>query len=154
MQESSQQKEKRNEGRHYRNCAKHQNEMSCLCLVTRVTFCKRQYTAKKMALCVWFLWWVQWAQHCCHWWKNIKSLLSKKKKQEKKEQNGKIIYIGNSLKNSRITPTGEKSPEHALQKKNEAEDDRRHLLSTVATDYPYHVLQKVFHCSSKTVTTA
>ena len=78
----------------------------------------------------------------------------RKKKQEKKEQNGKIIYIGNSLKNSRITPTGEKSPEHALQKKNEAEDDRRHLLSTVATDYPYHVLQKVFHCSSKTVTTA
>ena len=78
----------------------------------------------------------------------------KEKKQEKKEQNGKIIYIGNSLKNSRITPTGEKSPEHALQKKNEAQDDRRHLLSTVATDYPYHVLQKVFHCSSKTVTTA
>ena len=78
----------------------------------------------------------------------------KEKKTRKKEQNGKIIYIGNSLKNSRITPTGEKSPEHALQKKNEAEDDRRHLLSTVATDYPYHVLQKVFHCSSKTVTTA
>ena len=82
------------------------------------------------------------------------SAVKEKKKQEKKEQNGKIIYIGNSLKNSRITPTGEKSPEHALQKKNEAEDDRRHLLSTVATDYPYHVLQKVFHCSSKTVTTA
>ena len=82
------------------------------------------------------------------------SAVKEKKKQEKKEQNGKIIYIGNSLKNSRITPTGEKSPEHALQKKNEAQDDRRHLLSTVATDYPYHVLQKVFHCSSKTVTTA
>ena len=47
MKESSLQKEKRNEGRHYRNCAKHRNEMSCLCLVTRVTFCKRQYTAKK-----------------------------------------------------------------------------------------------------------
>ena len=78
----------------------------------------------------------------------------KEKKTRKKEQNGKIIYIGNSLKNSRITPTGEKTPEHALQKKNEAEDDRRHLLSTVATDYPYHVLQEVFHCSSKTVTTA
>ena len=82
------------------------------------------------------------------------SAVKEKKKQEKKEQNGKIIYIGNSLKNSRITPTGEKSPEHALQKKNEAEDDRRHLLSTVAKDYPYLVLQEVFHCSSKTVTTA
>ncbi|CAH3027928.1 unnamed protein product, partial [Porites evermanni] len=78
----------------------------------------------------------------------------KEKKTRKKEQNGKIIYISNSLKNSRITPTGEKTPEHALQKKNEVEDDRRHLLSTVATDYPYHVLQELFHCSSKTVTTA
>ena len=129
--------------------------MSCLCLVTRVTFCKRQYTAKKNgtlrlvslvgSVGPTLLSLVKEYQE---------SAVKEKKKQEKKEQNGKIIYIGNSLKNSRITPTGEKSPEHALQKKNEAEDDRRHLLSTVATDYPYHVLQKVFHCSSKTVTTA
>ena len=39
--------------------------------------------SKKMALYVWLLWWVQWAQHCCHWWKNIKSLLSKKKNKKK-----------------------------------------------------------------------
>ena len=42
----------------------------------------------------------------------------KEKKTRKKEQNGKIMYISNSLKNSRITPTREKTTEHALQKQN------------------------------------
>ena len=153
MKESSLQKEKRNEGRHYRNCAKHQNEMSCLCLVTRVTFCKRQYTAKKWHSTFGFSGGFS-GPNIAVTGERISRVCCRRKKTRKKEQNGKIIYIGNSLKNSSITPTGEKTPEHALQKKNEAEDDRRHLLSTVAKDYSYLVLQEVFHCSSKTVTTA
>ena len=128
--------------------------MSCLCLVTRVTFCKRQYTAKKWHSTFGFSGGFSGPNIAVTGERISRVCCQRKKKQEKKEQNGKIIYIGNSLKNSRITPTGEKSPEHALQKKNEAEDDRRHLLSTVAKDYPYLVLQEVFHCSSKTVTTA
>ena len=73
------------------------------------------------------------------------------------------IAIGNSLKDSKLTPTGEKTPEH-FKSRTEADssvgrltsqaDERRRLLSIVAMDYPYRFLQEVFGCSSKTVTAA
>ena len=73
------------------------------------------------------------------------------------------IAIGNSLKDSKITPTGEKTPEHFKSRTEAASsvgrltsqaDERRRLLSIVAMDYPYCFLQEVFGCSSKTVTAA
>ena len=117
MKESSLQKEKRNEGRHYRNCARHQNEISCLCLVTRVTFCKRQYTAKKWHSTFGFSGGFS-GPNIAVTGERISRVCWQRKKTRKKEQNGKIMYISNSLKNSRITPTREKTTEHALQKQN------------------------------------
>ena len=67
------------------------------------------------------------------------------------------------MKDSKLTPTGEKRPEH-FKSRTEADssvgrltsqaDERRRLLSIVAMDYPYRFLQEVFGCSSKTVTAA
>lgn len=82
------------------------------------------------------------------------------KNQEKRNRMAKSkgkISIGNSLKDSRITTTGEKTPEHFKSRTDLANsvgrltsqaDERRHLLSIVAMDYPYRFLQEVFGCLS------
>ena len=98
--------------------------------------------------------------------KEYQSSVDKEKKQEvrKRAANQKSkVCIGNSLKNSRVTLTGEKTPEHFKDRVTAASslgritcyaDERRRLLSIVALDYPYSVLQKLFDCSSKTVAAA
>ena len=67
------------------------------------------------------------------------------------------------MKDSKITLTGEKTPEHFKSRTEAASsvgrltsqaDERRRLLSIVAMDYPYRFFQEVFGCSSKTVTAA
>lgn len=91
---------------------------------------------------------------------------SKEKKQEKRKAMAKLkgrIFIGNFLKDSRITPTGEKTPDQFKSRTDAASsigrltsqaDERRRLLSIVAMNYPYCFLQEMFGCSSKTVTAA
>ena len=98
--------------------------------------------------------------------KEYQSSVDKEKKQEvrRRASNQKSkVCIGNSLKNSRVTLTGEKTPEHFKDRITAASslgrltcyaDERRRLLSIVAFDYPYSVLQKLFDCSSKTVAAA
>ena len=90
----------------------------------------------------------------------------KGKKQEKRNRMAKLkgkIAIGNSLKDSKITLTGEETAEHfkgrteaasSVRRLTSQADERRHLLSIVAMDYPYRYLQEVFGCLSKTVTAA
>lgn len=98
--------------------------------------------------------------------KDYKSSVDKEKKQEVRRssltQKSKIC-IGNSLNDSRVTLTGEKTPEHFKDRVAAANslgrltcyaDERRRLLSIVSMDYPYSVLQKLFDCSSKTVAAA
>ena len=98
--------------------------------------------------------------------KEYQSSVDKEKKQEvrRRASNQKSkVCIGNSLKNSRVTLTGEKTLEHFKDRITAASsrrrltcyaDERRRLLSIVAFDYPYSVLQKLFDCSSKTVAAA
>lgn len=78
------------------------------------------------------------------------------------KQTGKVC-IGSSLNNSRVTLSGEKTPEHFKDRVTAANsigrltfygDERRRILSIVAMDYPYAVLQEMFNCSSKTVAAA
>lgn len=66
------------------------------------------------------------------------------------------ISIGNTLNDSRITITGEKTPEAAksIGRLTSGADERRRLLSIVIRDYPYRFLQQLFGCSSKTMTAA
>jgi len=98
--------------------------------------------------------------------KEYQSSLDKEKKQEvrrrAKNQKSKVC-IGSSSKDSRVTLTGEKTPEHFKDRVTAASslgrltcyaDERRRLLSFVALDYPYSVLQKLFDCSSKTAAAA
>lgn len=67
------------------------------------------------------------------------------------------------MNDSRVTLEGEKTPEHFQNRVAAANsigrltcysDERRRLLSIVAMDYPYSVLQELFDCSSKTITAA
>ena len=78
------------------------------------------------------------------------------------KQTGKVC-IGNSLNDSRVTLSGEKTPEHFKDRVTAANsigrltfygDERRRILSIVAMDQPYTVLQQFFNCSSKTVAAA
>ena len=98
--------------------------------------------------------------------KQYRACMDKEQKREARrgslKQTGKIC-IGNSLKDSRVTLTGEKTPEHFKDRVSAANsigrltcyaDERRRLLSIVAMDYPYSMLQELFHCSSKTVAAA
>ena len=98
--------------------------------------------------------------------KVYRACMDKEQKREARrrslKQKGKIC-IGNSLKDSRVTLTGEKTPEHFKDRVSAANsigrltcyaDERRRLLSIVAMDYPYRMLQDLFHCSSKTVAAA
>ena len=98
--------------------------------------------------------------------KEYQSSVDKEKKQEvrRRASNQKSkVCIGNSLKNSRVTLTGEKTPEQFKDTVTTASslgrltcyaDERRRLLSIVAFDYPYSVLQELFDYSSKTVAAA
>ena len=95
--------------------------------------------------------------------KEYRACMDKEQKREARrrslKQTGKIC-IGNSLKDSRVTLTGEKTPEHFKDRVSAANsigrltcyaDERRRLLSIVAMDYPYSMLQELCQCSSKTV---
>ena len=73
------------------------------------------------------------------------------------------VFIGNSLKDSRITLSGDKTPEEFKNRIVAASsigritcyaDERRRLLSIVAMDYPYRFLQEQFGCSPNTITAA
>ena len=76
----------------------------------------------------------------------------KEKKTKKRNRIAKLkgkIAIDNSLKDSKITPTGEKTPEHFKSSTEAANsvgrltsqaDERRRLLSIVAMDYLYRFL--------------
>ena len=98
--------------------------------------------------------------------KEYQSSVDKEKKPEvrRRTSNQKSrVCIGNSLKNSRVTLTGEKTPEHFKDSVTAASslgrltcyaDERRRLLLIVAFDYAYSVQQKLFDCSSKTVAVA
>ena len=98
--------------------------------------------------------------------KEYRACMEKEKKRAARrrslKQTGKIC-IGNSLKDSRVTLTSEKTPEHFKDRSSAANsigrltchaDERRRLLSTVAMDYPYSMKQDLFHCSLKTVVAA
>ena len=72
------------------------------------------------------------------------------------------VLIGDTLRKSRISLNGN-TPEIFSSRVDAAKqlgrlrcyaDEKRRLLSIVAMDYPYSVLQKYFQCSSKTVTAA
>ena len=72
------------------------------------------------------------------------------------------ILIGDTLKKSRISFSGN-TPEifnsrvdaaKQLARLRTYSDEKRRLLSIVAMDYPYSILQSYFRCSSKTVTAA
>ena len=98
--------------------------------------------------------------------KEYQESATKEKNQETRRRFAKLkgkISIGSSLKDSRITVTGEKTPDSFKSRTDAAKsigrltsqaDERRRLLSIVAMDYPYRFLQQLFSCSSKTVTAA
>ena len=72
------------------------------------------------------------------------------------------IFIGSSLKDSRLTLSGDKTPKEFANRVAAAGSigrvthyaDERRLLSIVASEYPYRFLQEQFGCSPNTITTA
>ena len=72
------------------------------------------------------------------------------------------VLIGDTLKKSRISFSGKTSEMFSsridaakqLGRLRSYADEKRRLLSIVAMDYSYSVLQRYFQCSSKTVTAA
>ena len=73
------------------------------------------------------------------------------------------IFIGNSVKNSHISLTGEFTSDQFKHRTDAAKsigrltsyaDERHPLLSIVAMDYPYILLQELLGCSPNTVTAA
>ena len=83
--------------------------------------------------------------------KEYQACMDKEKKQEVRRRSLKQtskVCIGNSLNDSRVTLTGEKTPEHFKDRVTAANsigrltcyaDERRRILSIVAMDYPYGV---------------
>ena len=77
------------------------------------------------------------------------------------KQNQRVL-IGDTLKKSRISFSGKTSEMFSsridaakqLGRLRSYADEKRRLLSIVAMDYSYSVLQRYFQCSSKTVTAA
>ena len=71
------------------------------------------------------------------------------------------LFIGSTLKDGRLTLTGDKTPQ-TFRSRVVADDsvgritcyadERRRLLSIVAMDYPYRFLQEQVGCSPNTVT--
>lgn len=98
--------------------------------------------------------------------KEYKESLNKEKSRAimKKSASQKAkVFIGCSLKDSKITLSGEKTPEEFKDRVTAAvsigritcyADERRRLLSIVAMDYSYRFLQEQFGCSPNTVTAA
>lgn len=90
-----------------------------------------------------------------------KSCKDKDIKKNAAKQSQKVL-IGNSLKKSRISLSGKTSEMFSSRvdvAKNIGRlriyaDEKRSLLSIVALDYSYSILQRYFQCSSKTVTAA
>ena len=91
--------------------------------------------------------------------KDYNEFMSKEKAQEVKKraaaQKAKL-FIGSSLKDSRLTLSGDKTPQEFKNRVVAAgsvgritfyADERRRLLSIVAMDYPYRFLQEQFGCS-------
>ena len=72
------------------------------------------------------------------------------------------MLIGDTLKKSRISFSGKTAEMFSsridaakqLGRLRSYADEKRRLLSIVAMDYSYSVLQRYFQCSSKTVTAA
>lgn len=98
--------------------------------------------------------------------KDYKDCMSKEKAKEVQQkaaaQKAKIL-IGSSLKDSRVTLSGDKTPEefknrvvaaNSVGRMTYFADERRRLLSIVAMEYPYRFLQEQFGCSPNTVTAA
>lgn len=98
--------------------------------------------------------------------KEYKASADKEKSKETRKRltnlKGKI-YIGSSMKNSRMSLTGENTPDQFKHRTDAANsigrlttygDERRRLLSIIAMDYPYRILQELFGCSPNTVTAA
>ena len=96
--------------------------------------------------------------------KDYNEFMSKEKAQEVKKraaaQKAKL-FIGSSLKDSRLTLSGDKTPQEFKNRVVAAgsvgritfyADERRRLLSIVAMDYPYRFLQEQFGCSPNTIT--
>jgi len=91
--------------------------------------------------------------------------LTKKKEESRKALSslkGKMC-IGSSLKNSRISLSGDQTPNQFKSRTETANsighvttyvDESRRLLSIVAMDYPYRLLQELLGCSPNTVTAA
>jgi len=87
--------------------------------------------------------------------------VTKKINQNAKKQKEKFL-IGNTKSQSRLTLEGKmldnvKSRTDAARKIGRVRhygDEKRRLLSIVATDFPYHTLQQLFGCSPNTVTAA
>lgn len=92
---------------------------------------------------------------------DYKESLSKEKAQEVRKkvaaQKAKIL-IGSSLKDSRVTLSGDKTPgefksrviaANSVGRVTYYADERRRLLSIVAMDYPYRFLQGQFGCIPK-----
>ena len=92
--------------------------------------------------------------------KEYKTCVDKERKSEVRRRSLKQtskVCIGNSLKDSRVTLTGEQTPEHFKDRVAAAKsigrltcyaDEKRRLLSIVVMDYPYSVLQDLFDCST------
>ena len=96
--------------------------------------------------------------------KDYKESMSKEKTSEVRKrvaaQKAKL-FIGSTLKDSRLTLTGDKTAQTFRSRVVAADsvgtitcyaDERRRLLSIVAMDYPYRFLQERFGCSPNTVT--
>ena len=98
--------------------------------------------------------------------REYKEAIDKEKKTEARKRFGNLkgkICIGSPIKNSRINLTGENTPENFKNRIHAANsigrlttftDERRRLLSIVAMDYPYRLLQEMFGCSPNTITAA
>ena len=96
--------------------------------------------------------------------KDYKECMSKEKTSEVRKraaaQKAKL-FIGSTLKDSRLTLTGDKTAQTFRSRVVAADsvgritcyaDERRRLLSIVAMDYPYRFLQERFGCLPNTVT--
>ena len=95
--------------------------------------------------------------------KDYKECMSKEKTSEVRKRDAvqkAKLFIGSTLKDSRLTLTGDKTPQTFRSRVLAADsvgritcdaDERRRLLSIIAMDYPYRFLQEWSGCSPNTV---